>query len=182
MLVPTPALLRGSAASRSVHLPEATGVPSLKPVKTGLGHLLAILLLVQCGPGGLKSDPASNPSGGTSTSAGASKLSAVDSERSGADSEPPPLPKVVPGSPIVSGPAEADPRLVVRNAYQKPQYVFLESRLLGSVDSGAQGSFAIPPGAHSVTFSDSRDGRSNRKTLAEVFDSGYAYHYDVLAH
>jgi len=142
-------------------------------VNTGLGQLLASLLLVQCGPG-LKSDPASTPSGGATNSAGASKSSAPDSE--------PSPPEVVPGAPIVSGPAEADPRLVVRNAYQKSQYVFLESRLLGSVEPGQEGSFEIPPGAHSVTFSDSRDGRSNRKTLAEVFDSGYAYHYDVLAH
>lgn len=142
-------------------------------MKTGLGHVLAALVLVQCGSvdhglppaehasaPGLKSDPVSNPSGGRAE---------------------PSLPEVVPGSPAASGPPESDPRLVVVNAYLKRQYVFLGSRLLGSVESGAQGSFEIPPGAHSVTFSDSRDGRSNRKTLAEVFDSGHAYQYDVLA-
>lgn len=152
-------------------------------MKIGLGHVLAALALVQCGPlnhgaedasvTSRKSDPASN-SAAASKSGGASN--------SGSDDPEPPAPQVVPSSPIASGAAEADPRLVVRNAYLKQQYVFLESRLLGSVAPGAEGTFEIPPGAHSVTFSDSRDGRSNRKTLAEVFDSGYAYHYDVLAH
>jgi hypothetical protein len=158
-------------------------------VKAGFGHVFAALVLIRCGPvhhglpaaedasaPGLKSDPPSNPNANTrggSTRGGAS-ISAGAAEAS--------VPEVVPGSPIASGKAEADPRLVVQNAYLKRQYVFLGSRLLGSVEAGAQGSFEIPPGAHSVTFSDSRDGRSNRKTLAEVYDSGYAYRYDVLAH
>ena len=70
--------------------------------------------------------------------------------------------------------------LVIRNTYLETQYVFLGGELLGWVPEGTVGSFDIPPGAHSITISDSRDGRSNAQSLSEVFDAGYSYHYDVV--
>jgi len=99
-----------------------------------------------------------------------------------ARSETEPVASLVEGSRVQhDGPSEGA-RIVIRNAYLKPQYVFLNRELLGSVEPGAQVTFDIPPGAHAVVFSDSHDGRSNPKSLSEVFDAGYAYHYDVVAH
>lgn len=72
-------------------------------------------------------------------------------------------------------------RLVIRNTYLTVQYVFVAGEFLGFVPPDTEGSFDIPPGAHGITISDSRDGESNSKSLSEVFDSGYSYHYDVVA-
>lgn len=68
----------------------------------------------------------------------------------------------------------------IRNTYVINQYVFLDGELMGWVPPDTQGVFEVPPGAHNVTLSDSRDGSANAKILAEVFDDGYSYYYDVV--
>jgi hypothetical protein len=70
--------------------------------------------------------------------------------------------------------------VAVRNTYFVTQYVFLGDELLGWVPPGTEGRFEIPPGAHNVMLSDSKDGISNTQALAEVFDAGYSYYYDVV--
>jgi hypothetical protein len=69
----------------------------------------------------------------------------------------------------------------IRNIYTENQYVFVDDELFGWVPPGTSGTFELTPGAHRVTISDSRDGRSNPKSVSEVFDSGYSYYYDVVA-
>jgi len=71
--------------------------------------------------------------------------------------------------------------VTIRNTYPILQYVFLEDEQLGYVPAGTVGRFEVPPGAHTVTISDSEDGRSNAKSLSEVFDAGLSYYYDVVA-
>ena len=71
--------------------------------------------------------------------------------------------------------------VTIRNTYPILQYVFLEDEQMGYVPAGTVGRFEIPPGAHTVTISDSEDGRSNAKSLSEVFDAGLSYYYDVVA-
>lgn len=70
--------------------------------------------------------------------------------------------------------------LRIRNTYLVTQYVFLGEVLLGSVPPGGAGTFEIPPGAHNITLSDSGVAHANAQILAEVFDAGCSYHYDVI--
>ncbi|HEY6727131.1 MAG TPA: hypothetical protein VI197_24020 [Polyangiaceae bacterium] len=70
--------------------------------------------------------------------------------------------------------------LGIRNTYLVNQYVFVDGELMGWVPPGTEGVFVIPPGAHNVTLSDSEDGHGNAQVLAEVFDAGYSYYYDVV--
>lgn len=72
--------------------------------------------------------------------------------------------------------------MTIRNTYLVNQYVFLDDELMGWVPPDTQGRFEVPPGAHNVTLSDSEDGSNNAKVLAEVFDAGYSYYYDVVVH
>lgn len=72
--------------------------------------------------------------------------------------------------------------VTIRNTYLVNQYVFLDDELMGWVPPDTEGRFEVPPGAHNVTLSDSEDGSNNAKVLAEVFDAGYSYYYDVVVH
>ena len=71
--------------------------------------------------------------------------------------------------------------LVITNKYTVNQYVFVDDELFGSVYPDTRSSFDLTPGAHRITISDSEDGRSNPKSLSEVFDERYSYYYDVVA-
>lgn len=71
--------------------------------------------------------------------------------------------------------------LTIRNTYTENQHVFVDDELFGFVPPGTTGRFELTPGAHRVTISDSEDGRSNPKSLSEVFDERYSYYYDVVA-
>lgn len=70
--------------------------------------------------------------------------------------------------------------LAIRNTYLVNQYVFVDSELMGWVPPGTEGTFEVPPGPHNVTLSDAKDGSGNAQILAEVFDEGYSYYYDVV--
>ena len=70
--------------------------------------------------------------------------------------------------------------VTIRNTYLTDQYVFVDGELFGWVPPGQAGRFEVAPGPHNVTLSDSRDGSANAQVLAEVFDSGYSYYYDVV--
>lgn len=71
--------------------------------------------------------------------------------------------------------------LVITNKYLVNQYVFVDDEEFGWVPPGTRSAFELKPGAHRVTISDSADGRSNAKSLSEVFDERYSYYYDVVA-
>jgi len=73
------------------------------------------------------------------------------------------------------------PTIEVRNAYPQAQHLFVDWRLLGTVASGASSTFELEPGVHTVTSADSADPNHNPSSLTEMFESGYAYGYRIVA-
>jgi hypothetical protein len=73
------------------------------------------------------------------------------------------------------------PRVFIHNSYLTTQYVFLDSQSIAVVPPAAERSFEIPEGAHSITVSDTANGQRNLQHIAEVFDAGFEYRYDIVA-
>ncbi len=71
-------------------------------------------------------------------------------------------------------------RVVIHNAYLITQYVFIDEQPEATLVSGAQHVFELQPGAHTIAVSDSENGERNVHYIAEVFDAGYEYNYDVV--
>lgn len=69
----------------------------------------------------------------------------------------------------------------VHNSYLTTQYVFIDNERRATVPPASQQSFEVPPGAHTITMSDSLKGDQNPRYIAEVFDAGFEYRYDVVA-
>jgi hypothetical protein len=69
----------------------------------------------------------------------------------------------------------------VRNSYLTTQHVFVDNERRATVPPASEQSFEVPPGAHTITLSDSVKGDQNPRYVAEVFDAGLEYRYDVVA-
>lgn len=72
-------------------------------------------------------------------------------------------------------------RVVIHNSFLTTQYVFVNSAAQGMLLPTAEQTLEVTPGAHTVTISDSASGDQNPQHIAEVFDSGFDYRYEVLA-
>jgi hypothetical protein len=98
----------------------------------------------------------------------------------------PPDPSVSTPTPPPDGPGleriytgQDMPTVVVVNVYPRAQYVFIDSRPVGSVAPGASDTFDVPLGVHTVTSADSVDGEDNATSITEPFDKGYRYRYEI---
>ena len=67
------------------------------------------------------------------------------------------------------------------NQFPLDQFVWLDDTLLGMVAAGSEQAFEVPTGAHVVTCSDSATRATRPSFVAEVFDPGYRYQYEVVA-
>ena len=76
---------------------------------------------------------------------------------------------------------DGPPILVVENRFPLDQFVWLDDALLGTVPAGSERAFEIAPGAHLITCSDSATRPAHPSFVAEVFDIGYRYRYQVVA-
>jgi hypothetical protein len=72
-------------------------------------------------------------------------------------------------------------QIVIHNTFLVQQYVFLDQRPVGVVPPAKEFVFETSPGAHVVLVSDSADGKANPQHIAEVYDPGFAYRYEVVA-
>jgi hypothetical protein len=81
------------------------------------------------------------------------------------------------------GPVASDgsARVVIRNSYLTTQFVLVDSQPTVEIPPGSEQSFAVTPGAHTITVSDGASGEQNAQYIAEVFDAGFAYRYEVVA-
>jgi hypothetical protein len=61
------------------------------------------------------------------------------------------------------------------------QYVFLDGRSVGVVPPSQQIALDAPAGTHIVLVSDAPDGKNNPEYIAESYDAGYEYRYEVVA-
>jgi hypothetical protein len=71
--------------------------------------------------------------------------------------------------------------VVIHNSYLTTQYVFLDTKPKATLPPASEQRFEVPPGAHTVTLSDSEKGERNPQSVAEVYDAGYEYRYEVVA-
>ena len=77
-------------------------------------------------------------------------------------------------------------RVVIHNSYLITQYVFLDfvanpRKAEVKILPQSEQSVEVTPGAHSIAVSDSAGGDRNPQYIAEVFDAGFEYRYEVVA-
>ena len=72
-------------------------------------------------------------------------------------------------------------RFVIHNKFVTRQYVFLDDQPKGVVGSDRELAFDITPGTHIILVSDSPDGKNNPQHIAETYDAGFEYRYEVVA-
>lgn len=101
-----------------------------------------------------------------------------------ASAAPPRLQSNTPDLRAIATPAASisdKPRLFVKNSFLVKQYVFLDGAFVGEVLPSKEILFEPTPGTHVVLVSDSPDGKSNQQHVAEIYDAGFDYRYDVVA-
>jgi len=54
-------------------------------------------------------------------------------------------------------------------------------RPCGVVPPSKELAFEVPPGTHVVLVSDAPDGKNDPQYVAESYDAGYEYRYEVVA-
>jgi hypothetical protein len=59
--------------------------------------------------------------------------------------------------------------------------VLVDSQSTVEVPPGSERSFAVKPGAHVIAVSDASGAEQNAQYIAEVFDAGFAYRYEIVA-
>ena len=74
---------------------------------------------------------------------------------------------------------QAEPTLVVVNAYPRGQHVLVDGQHVGTVPSADSASFAVTVGVHTVTCADRADGQGNPSSITETFETGYRYRYEI---
>jgi len=82
---------------------------------------------------------------------------------------------------VAPGNGEGPTLVVIRNSYLTTQHVFVDSQSIVVLPPQAERSFSVKPGAHTITVSDSANGRQNPQYMAEVFDAGFEYRYEIVA-
>jgi hypothetical protein len=59
--------------------------------------------------------------------------------------------------------------------------VFLDDVPIGVVLANRELTFDITPGTHIILVSDSADGKNNPQHIAETYDEGFEYRFEVVA-
>jgi hypothetical protein len=101
-----------------------------------------------------------------------------------ASAAPPHLQSNIPELRAVATPTESTsdkPRIFVKNCFLVNQYVFVDGAFVGEVLPSKEILLEPTPGTHVVLVSDSPDGKSNQQHIAEIYDAGFEYRYDVVA-
>ena len=144
----------------------------------GRWPLVALLGLVACGAG-RAAEPRPGAEPGTPADSGSTRRSTAPSTPSSTEG---------PSSAASAAPrlersytGQDRPTLLVRNAYPRPQHVFVDWQRVGTVAPGATGSFELTVGAHTITSADSADPDDNPSSVTEDFEAGYGYRYQILA-
>lgn len=71
-------------------------------------------------------------------------------------------------------------RVTIHNSYLITQYVFIDEIARATLVPRSEQTFEVAPGAHSIAVSDSNNREQNAHYVAEVFDAGFDYRYDVV--
>ena len=82
---------------------------------------------------------------------------------------------------VAPGRGEGPAVFVIRNSYLTTQHVFVDSQSIAVLPPESERSFSVKPGAHTITVSDSANGQQNPQFMAEVFDAGFEYRYEIVA-
>lgn len=73
----------------------------------------------------------------------------------------------------------AQPSLVVKNGLPIAQHVFIDWAERAVLAPASTQTFELSVGTHTVTCADSTDPDDHAAVVTEVFESGYAYSYDI---
>jgi hypothetical protein len=87
--------------------------------------------------------------------------------------------KIEPIAPAFTGAQR--PRITLINRFLVVQYVFIDEQAVAVVKPDEEASFDVTEGPHLVLTSDSQDGKRNPLHIAEVYDAGFQYRYEVVA-
>jgi len=76
---------------------------------------------------------------------------------------------------------QAQPSLVIKNAFPTSQHLFIDWVARDVLAPGASQTFALSPGTHTITSAESADPDDHSAAITESFQAGYAYRYEIMA-